>query len=362
MAYYIPKGCSFFQRKCDNNWEARIMKNGKQIRVACRLDKQYVYNKLMKTYREMKGPKLKKEKEFTLFAWLDHWHNVFRKPKEGTELSTNTIIMDLSMIRRIKREFNNMKLKDLKSSYIQERLNSIAHGRTAKGMYSILKLALEKAKDRTGGISIMTLVEKPAYEQVKGRALNKEEVNLIISAARNEIEKDIIKFYLYTGCRYDEITRTLVEYINLSAESRTISNLEYKNKPVRNMILLPNELLIYGTKTRGSIRTMPIMPPLKPILERLIKNRDGNENLFNFRINQIRYFYKLIKAKTKIDFTMKDFRHTAATNFKDAGIPSNVYFRWFGWTDESMAKEVYTHETDYEKKISLEWAEKFTTE
>jgi integrase len=363
MAYYVPKGCLFRQRKTDNRWEARIMIDGKPKTVACRVDKKYVYTELMKVYRALHPKKPtapKNEKALTLFAWLDQWHQTYRMPKQGNGLSKNTIIMDLSMIRKIKRVFKDVKLKDLKASYIQERLNSMTEGRTAEGVYTVLKLALDKAKDRTGGLSAMRLVEKPSHERVRGRALTKEEINILLEAARAEIERDMIKFYVYTGCRKEEIIRTLVEYVNLSNETRTITGLTYNNKPFPDMTLLPNEVLIYGTKTRGSIRTMPIIPPLKPVLERLIANRDGAENLFNYRINQVRYFIKLIKEKTKIEFTIKDFRHTAATSFKDAGIPSSVYYRWFGWTDEEMSKTVYTHETDYEKKVSLEWAEKFT--
>jgi integrase len=232
--------------------------------------------------------------------------------------------------------------------------------RMSEGIYTILKLALEKAKDRTNGINIMTLVEKPKHERVRGRALTKDEIDAILKAARNETERDIIKFYIYTGCRAGELINTLVEFINLSGESRIITNLKNKSKSVPDMTLLPNEVLIYGTKTKGSIRTMPIMPPLKPVLERLIANRDGKEKLFRkYTYAMIRDFHKLIKEKTKISFTLKDFRHTAATSFKDAGIPSSVYFRWFGWCDETMSRRVYTHETEYEKILSQEWAQKF---
>jgi hypothetical protein len=39
MAFYIPKGCSLFQRKNNGWWEARIMIDGKQKFVACCKDK-----------------------------------------------------------------------------------------------------------------------------------------------------------------------------------------------------------------------------------------------------------------------------------------------------------------------------------
>ena len=47
---------------------------------------------------------------------------------------------------------------------------------------------------------------------------------------------------------------------------------------------------------------MPIMPPLKPILERAIANRDGAESLFGYTTPMIRYFYNMIKDATKINF------------------------------------------------------------
>jgi len=360
MAFYVPEGCTLFQRKRDHRWEARIMVNGKQKFVACCYEKKDAYLKLKKANREIKKTKVKKDKELTLFTWLDHWHTVFRMPKlESNELSKNTIIMDLSMIRKIKEVFKDKKLKDITADYIQERLYSMTQGRTCEGVYTILKLSLAKAKDRTGGMNIMDMVEKVKHERQRGRALSKDEINQILKATSIEIEIDITKFYIYTGCRVGEIIDVKVKHINLTNENRVITGLIHKGKPVPDMVLMPNEVLIYGTKTKGSIRTMPIMPPLRSVLERLIKDRDCEESLFNYTTPMIRYFYNKIKTVTKIDFTLKDFRHTCATSFKDAGIPSNVYFRWFGWCDDTMAKRVYTHVTDYEQKVSQEWAGKF---
>jgi len=365
MKFYVPKGCSFFQRKDDGRWVARIMIDGKQQPVACRRSKKYVYEQLMKAHRAKKKVRVKKDKEMRLFEWLDHWHAVFRKPKEGSELSKNTIIMDLSMIRKIKILFKNVKLKDLTADMVQQKLYSMTQGRTCEGVYTILKMAMSKAKDRTGGVSIMDMVEKVKHKRVRGRALKKDEVDTILRTLRNESEREIVRFYLLTGCRVSELPATKIEYVNLTNEPRILTGLMYKNQPVPDMTLLPNEIFIYGTKTRLSLRTMPIMPPLKPILKKLIKDKNESEKLFgSYTTEVIRNFHdilkvKLVENKTPIKFTLKDYRHTCATNFKDAGIPSSVYFRWFGWSDDTMARKVYTHETDYEKKLSQEWAEKF---
>jgi len=371
MSYHVPKGCTLFQRKDDLRWVAKIMVDGKQQPVACRKSKKYVYDQMMKAHRANKKTKTKKDKEFTLFSWLDHWHDVYRKPKEGTELSKNTLISDISMIKKIKKVFKDCRLRDLTADVVQQKLYAMPETRTCEGVYTVLKLALDKAKDRTGGVSIMTLVEKVKHERKRGRDLKPNEINTLLGEAKNEEERQVIHFYINTGCRVDEISATLVEYVNLTNETRMITGLtDLYGKSVPDMTLLPGEILIHGTKTKGSLRTMPIMPPLKPILEKLTKDKNGNprkgkEKLFRYSTAMIRFFHRDIKQRLKdkgtpISFTLKDYRHTAATNFKDAGIPSSVYFRWFGWCDDTMAKRVYTHETDYEKKLSLEWAQKFS--
>jgi integrase len=184
----------------------------------------------------------------------------------------------------------------------------------------------------------MDLVEKVRHDRKRGRALSKDEINRLLQATDNQTEHDIIMIYINTGCRVAELDSILVKHIDFDK----------------------NEIFIDGTKTKGSKRAMPIMPPIKPILERLTANRNGEEKLFpTHTINTIRNFHKPIKAKTKIKFTLKDYRHTFATNCKDNGIPSSVYFRWFGWSDDTMARKVYTHQTGYEMQVSQEWASKF---
>jgi len=333
---HIPKGCSLFQRKSDCRWEARIMIDGKQQFVACTKNKSDAYDKLIKANRIKKKSVVKKDKEFTLFSWLDHWHAIYRMPMKGTELSANTIIMDLSMIRKIKKIFKDAKLRDITADVIQQKLYSMTQGRTCEGVYTTLKLALEKAKDRLGR-NVMEQVEKVKHARKTGRALLKEEVDLILKSTINQTEHDIWLFYFNTGCRTGEIETVKVGHIDLER----------------------NEVFIDGSKTKGSKRIMPIMPILRPVLERLIKDRDQDEKLFKLTINQIRTFYKRIKAETKISFTMKDTRHTFATACKDAGIPVEVYHKWFGWSDDSMARRVYTHRTEKDKEVAQVWAKKF---
>jgi len=359
---YIKEG-TLFKRK-DGRWEAKLMIEGKQVSVACCKLQEDVVKKLKKAIAEKnKSAKIKTEKDYTLHSWLDRWHEVYRKPLLGKELSKNTLISDVAFIKKAKQVLPDWKLKDIKADEIQKQLETMPLTRTCEGVYTILKLALSKATDRTNGFNVMTLVKKVKHERVKGRALAKDEIEKILNATNKQIEKDIINFYLNTGCRADEITDTKVDYVNLTNEPRIISGLvltDLFGKPTHDMKLLPNEILIHGSKTKLSIRTMPILPPLRPILEKLVKNKKASDKLFGkYNYATIYKFHKEIKQKTGIRFTLKDYRHTCATNCKDAGIPIEVYHHWFGWSDDSMARKVYTHETDYDKKLSQKWASKF---
>lgn len=172
MNIYVPRGCTLYKRKSDNRWEARIMINGKQKCVACNKSKTVAHSKLMIAYQEKKSnPIVVNDQGFTLFSWLDQWHRVYRMPKKGIELSENTIISDLSMLRKIKKVFKDKKLRDVTAIYIQDILNTMGNSRTTEGVYTVLKLALNKAKDILGK-NIMENVDKPKHERVKGPILN----------------------------------------------------------------------------------------------------------------------------------------------------------------------------------------------
>lgn len=176
---------TIFQRSSDGRWVARLMIKGKQKFIACSNHREDVYKKLKAAILEKnKVKKPKRSEPFTLFSWLDHWHQIYRMPKKGKELSHNTIIMDLSIIRKIKKIFDDVRLKDLTADVVQQKLNSMTQGRTCEGVYTVLKLALEKAKDRTGGISIMGLVEKVRHQRTRGRALSKDEVAKLLDATK----------------------------------------------------------------------------------------------------------------------------------------------------------------------------------
>ena len=278
---YLKEG-SIVHRK-DGRYAAFLMLDNKWTQVAiCRLKKD-AHAKLKEAIEQKeKNKHLRPQtKVYTLFSWLDHWHNVFRLPKmHRGELSENTILGDQTTIRKIKKVFKDIKLRDVTAAYIQEGLNSMTQGRSCESVFFILKMALGKAKSITGH-NIMELVEQIKHSRISGRALDKEEIKAIIDCAQNQTELDIIDFYLYTGCRPDELTRMKIMHINLTDKPRRLTNLTYMSKSVPDVLLRPDHIFLDGTKNPLSQRCMPIFPQLRPVFERLCKGRGPEESLFD---------------------------------------------------------------------------------
>jgi len=82
MAYYVPKNCRLFKRKTDSRWEARMKINGEQKFIACYKKKGDAYHKLKEALRDIKRQRINRAKDINLFAWLDHWHTIYRMPKK----------------------------------------------------------------------------------------------------------------------------------------------------------------------------------------------------------------------------------------------------------------------------------------
>jgi len=358
---YVKEGALF--KRNDGYWEARLRIDGVQTTIAKRKRQIDAYNALKEAIEEKNSqPQKLPQKSFTLFSWLDHWHKVFRIPKMmRNELAESTIIGDKTNIRKIKKTYNDVKLKDLSADYIQIGIDKVfeTEPRSAEAMYFTLKMALHKAKTIIGH-DVMEFVERIKHERVSGRALSVSEVDIIMQSCLNQLELDILHCYLYTGVRPDELTREKVLYINLTSEPRLLTGLTFMSKPVPDVLLRPNHIFIDGTKNPLSQRCMPIFPQLRPVLERLCEGRKPEDKLFNMHYEQIRQFQRRIKLEKEIDFTLKDFRHTCATNCKESGIPIEVFHKWFGWSSLRMAKQVYTHETELDIEKGEEYSKTFS--
>lgn len=366
---YLKEG-TLFKRK-DGRWEAKLMVNGKQKSIACCRKKEDAYNKIKKAVELKRKNKLeiidKKQEWFTIHSWIDFFWKTYMFSGEKLEQSTKKRYE--GFIAHFKKAMQDKMLYKLDMMSVEMYFLSFTDGRDKEMRIVFFKRCFKKAHGLgKTKVNLMENVNKPKYDKKTGRNLLQDEIDRITGVCETQEKLDLIGFYLNTGCRFSELLRVENEHINLSNEKKVITNLYWKKKKQPDITLRPNEIFIYGTKNPTSIRTMPIFNPLRPILQRRMAlvskylfpmSKASLRRIFEGVYTRGKYI-EGIMAKSNVNFTVKDFRHTCATKCKDLGFPVEVYHPWFGWADETMAKKVYAvHKTEADSIKAHEWASKF---
>lgn len=308
-------------RKQNNKYQARMTINGRCYSAVGTTKKQAIDN-INKKILDNK-PKEKIKKDILFGSWLDEWINIYKKDsiKETTLSLYNSII-------RNHIDFKDVYLKNLNPFMIQKSINNIEASRCRELAYVIYCQSLSKAyqidlidKDLIKGL------EKPLHKQEKGKALTKNErVQFLVDISGSKTEL-FFKFCLYTGCRRNEA-------LNISWE-----DIDFVN----------DVILIRGTKTSSSFRTMPLFNDLKTDLEK-VNYKKGK--LFKFNPDYVTKTFKKFCKNHKLH----DLRHTFATVCLESGISIAVASKWLGHSNISVTAKIYTHIlNDYEKEESLKF-------
>lgn len=128
-----------------------------------------------------------------------------------------------------------------------------------------------------------------------------------------------------------------------------------ENKAVGSSIT--EELSIIPTKTRQSVRVVPIHPELRPILDQLLKEQHTSPLLKSISggLLNMAYLSKMILATSKkagIDFNAYMLRHGMATDLINQGESPRTVQDILGHANFSMSVEyARSSEEDREKAI-----------
>lgn len=227
-------------------------------------------------------------------------------------------------------QFGNCKLRKLKSNDIQKFLNALYldKPRQARTTYIIFKSAINKA------IELKYIKRNPfdtVYFKTKfksnSKALTKSQESQLLAylSENNHILGDLVRFYLLTGVRRSEA-------------------LTLRKKDIQE-----NKILIRGTKTSGSSRTLPLTKELKNLLIKY-----DSDIIFNFTARYVNKKFKEICDKLGFeDITIHSLRHTFATRCLEQNVPIKLVQKWLGHSSYTITAEIYTHIlTDYEIKVA----------
>lgn len=152
-----------------------------------------------------------------------------------------------------------------------------------------------------------------------------------ICAELKTYEAAAIQFLVATGARRSELWNTRREDVDLAS----------------------GRVHLRGTKTGAALRTIPVLPPYRTLLETAVRNATGEETLhapwpgINNRLRRV-------CEKLRIPHVSpNDLRRTHATWLVQSGVPRDLAGQMLGHVDDTMVRRIYAQLDDPEQLRQL---------
>lgn len=276
-------------------------------------------------------------KNITLGEWLAEWFTTYKRPY----LRPYSLRNIEQMIRlHTPAWLKAMRMRDICVLDLDKALAELPNGRTMQYARQTWHNAFAKAC-KLGIVerNVVDLTDAVKYKRQRGNALNIKERRNFLEAIKGKRMQWLMLFYMLTGVRRTEALT--LEWSDIDEDERLI--------------------LIRGTKTEGSYRSIPLTDDLKYVLseqrkqneaDKLKKGRgkfhEARENMvFPFSAEYVsRTFKELCPAHH-----LHDLRHTYITLCAESGVNVRVCQQLVGHSTAAMTLNVYTHVMDdYKRK------------
>lgn len=328
------QGKTIFKNTKCNTWYTRYRKDGKQIYISGKTQKEV----LTELKRQLEYVPREKKKYLTLLDWYNQWLELFKIGK----VKESTIEDYKKSIKHIPNKILNQDIKTITALQINSLINSIEHSRASQKLFELLKALFKKAKDYDiVSKNIIDIIDKPKHIKEQGIALTEEEQQKFIMSDMQH--KDLFLITLYQGLRIGEALALTGNDIDITNMKLTI-NKSINDKGQEDT-----------TKNTQSNRIMPIFKQSLEILSKYINY--NKERLFNFTYTiPQKILKKTIKEINIRDISLHDLRHTFITNCKNKGIPEHIIQNWVGHRiGSNVTSKVYTHinEQDITKFVDM---------
>lgn len=282
---------------------------------------------------------------FKNITFSDIWEEVLKNLNnlvQNNKMSESNVKGLISMYKNHCKALYNEKILDLKYKKMQNILDDLNLGHTAKGFFKTVcvKIFEYAINEYELPIKINPAIKLKVGEYEKSElhsTCSEDEIKLLWKNSENDIVK-IFLIMCYTGMRPNELFNIL-----------------------RTNIFLEKEYMVGGSKTKaGKNRIIPIHYKIKPYIIYFLKK--DSEYPFKTIIDKFNYgkFRRLFDKKMlelNIDHTPYDGRHTFSTRMKNANANEYIVKRIMGHSIQDITENTYTHR-DY--KYLVEEVNKLT--
>ena len=359
--YYAVLNYTDYQGNRKSKWIATglTVKGNKKRAEAILMDAR-------RNFQEEAPPRMEAK---TLFAdFLEQWLEI---TKDSIAVPTYASYSTLSnsviipYFRKLGTTLEELAAKDIQQFYLEQRKR--VSGSTVIHYHAIIHKALKYAvKLDLIATNPADRVERPKKERYVASFYDADEVNALFQAARGTNLEIPILLGAFYGLRRSEVIGLKWDAIdferNTIAVQHTVTSCNVDGK---NMLVAADR-----TKTKSSMRTLPLVPFMKERLLQQKKVQAENRKLCGRSyvkdylgyvcVNEIgailkpnyisTSFPKLLENNGLRHIRFHDLRHSCASLMLANGVPMKQIQEWLGHSDFSTTANIYAH-LDYSSKL-----------
>ena len=260
----------------------------------------------------------------------------------------------------------NLTAKDIQEFYLRE-LERVSASSVIHYHANIHKALKYAVKIDLIDVNPADKVERPKKDRYVGSFYDADEVNALFEAAKGSKLELPILFGSFYGLRRSEAIGLKWDAIDFDQNTITIRHTVTSCDLDGKRILVASDT----TKTKSSMRTLPLVPFMRERLLALKEEQQENRRLCGRSyikdyleyvcVNEIgdlikphyvtESFPKLLKANGLRHIRYHDLRHSCASLLLANGVPMKQIQEWLGHSDFSTTANIYAH-LDYSSKLT----------
>ena len=304
--------------------------------------------------------------------FTDYMHQWLERTKMQIRLTTysgyrdNVYAVIIPYFKPLKLKLSEVTPKHIQDFYTDQ-LKRVK-GTTVKSYHANIHKAFKDARRlQLIDINPMDCVDPPKTVPFHGQAYTVEEAQKILTLVSDTIYEIPITTMLFYGLRREEAIGLKWSNIDFEHNSILIGHTVTETKVDGRLQMIKEDL----TKTSSSYRTLPLVGPIKALLEEKKKSIQEYRKYFGKSYNREDSDYvcvneagELIRPRTLSDnfkriikkynirnLRLYDCRHTAASIMLKNGVSMKQIQMILGHSDYSTTANIYSH-LDYTDKIS----------